>query len=105
MSDMWMIQKLFVIVNPFKRNVISCSCQLDSFISVLRIVGLYFFLNSNFNRILCKQTVETLIRLRVLQRLIWVCTVCLCPTKRTIGLYGFKTGLCYNHDLFLHSKL
>ena len=28
-----------------------------------------------------------LIRRRVLRRLIWFCTVCLCPTKRTLGLY------------------
>ena len=34
-----------------------------------------------------KQTVETLIR-----RLIWVCTVCICPTKRTLGLYGLNVG-------------
>ena len=31
---------------------------------------------------------EALIRRRVLRRLIWVCTVCLCPTKRTLGIYG-----------------
>ena len=34
------------------------------------------------------KTVETLIRCPVLQHLILVCTVCLCPTKRTLGLYG-----------------
>ena len=38
----------------------------------------------------CKQTVETLIRRHVLRLLIWLCTVCLCPTKRTLGLYGLK---------------
>ena len=31
---------------------------------------------------------ETLIRCRRMRRLIWVCTVCLCPTKRMLGLYG-----------------
>ena len=36
---------------------------------------------------MCKQTVETLIRRRVLWRLIWVCTVGICPTKRTIDLH------------------
>ena len=35
-----------------------------------------------------KQTVKTLIRRRVLWRLIWICAVCQCPTKRTLGLYG-----------------
>ena len=43
-----------------------------------------------FNRMLCKQTVKTLIRRRVLRRLIWVGTVCLCPTKKTLGLYGLS---------------
>ena len=48
----------------------------------------YFY--SNFNRTFCKQTVETLIRCRILQHLIWVFTVCLCPTKRMLGLYGLN---------------
>ena len=42
------------------------------------------------NRTFCKLTVETLIRRRVLRRPVWVCTVCLCPTKRTLGLYGLS---------------
>ena len=33
---------------------------------------------------------KTLIRRRVLWRLIWVCTVCLCPKNGTLGLYGLK---------------
>ena len=51
--------------------------------------GIYRFY-SNFNWTICKQTVETLIRRHVLRtwRLIWVCTVCLCPIKRTLSLYG-----------------
>ena len=32
---------------------------------------------------------ETLIKRRVLRRLIWVRTVCLCP-KKTLGLYGLN---------------
>ena len=35
----------------------------------------------------------TLIRRHVLWRLIWVCTVCLCHIKRTLGLYGLNYGL------------
>ena len=38
----------------------------------------------------CKQIVETLIRHCVVRHLIWACTVCLCPTKRRLGLYGLK---------------
>ena len=36
---------------------------------------------------------KTLIRRRVLRRLVWVCTVCLCPTKRTLGLNGLSRML------------
>ena len=50
----------------------------------LRLV--FFIFYSNINRMFGKQTVEILVRYRVLWRLIWVCTVCLCPTKRTLGL-------------------
>ena len=35
---------------------------------------------------------ETLVRRRVLRRLIWVCAVCQCPTKRALGLYGLNLG-------------
>ena len=46
-----------------------------------------------FIRILIEHSVsklENLIRRRVWQRVIWFCTVCLCPTKRTLGLYGLN---------------
>ena len=33
---------------------------------------------------------KTLIRRRVLRRLIWVCIVCLCPKNGTLGLYGLN---------------
>ena len=29
----------------------------------------------------------------ILWHLIWVCTVCLCVTKRTLGIYGLKKGI------------
>ena len=58
---------------------------------VLGVSGGIFHFYSNFNRIFCKQKLETLIRQYFLRRLIWVCTVCPCPTKRTLGLYGLKT--------------
>ena len=34
---------------------------------------------------------KTLFRRRVLQRLIWVCTVCLCPKNGTLGVYGLSS--------------
>ena len=54
---------------------------------ILGLLSGIFHLCSNFNRTLCNRTVETLIRRYVMWRLIWVCTVCLSPTKRTLGLY------------------
>ena len=36
------------------------------------------------------KTMESLIRRHVLRR-IWFYTVCLCPTKKKLGLYGLKT--------------
>ena len=78
-------------LNPFMVNGTSHRYQLEHSISLLRDVGGIFHFYSNFNRTFCNQTVETLIRRRILRRLVWVCTVCICPTKRTLGLCGLKT--------------
>ena len=51
------------------------------------LLGGIFHFNYNYNRNNCKQIVETLIRRRVLRRLIWVCTVYLRSLKRTLGLH------------------
>ena len=77
--------------NPFMPNGDSHRYQLEQSISVLRDVRWYFFFYfcSSFYRKLCKPTVATLVRRRILCRLIWVCTICLCPTK-TLGIYGLK---------------
>ena len=83
------------MLKPFKPNGISCPYQLEQFISLLRVDGWYFSFYSNFDKTFCKQRVENLIRRRFLRRLILVCTVCQCPTKRTIGLYGFKSGFTH----------
>ena len=86
--------------NPLMPNGLSLSYQLDQSISVLRVVGWYFSFYSNFNRTICKQTVETLIRCCFVRRLVWVCTICLRQTKRTLDLYGLwvkdsSIVLCY----------
>ena len=47
----------------------------------LGVPGAFFYFDFIFNRISSKQTVQTLIRRRVLRRLIWVYTVCLGPKK------------------------
>ena len=55
---------------------------------------LFFFFFFFFFYKECQQKVETLIRRGVMRRLICVCTVCLCPIKRTIVLYCIdKEGL------------
>ena len=55
------------------------------------VLGVFFFLNiSNFNRTFCKQNVKILIRHCIMQCLMWICTVCICPTKRWLSLYGLK---------------
>ena len=54
------------------------------------LLGGIFHFYSNFKRNVCKQTVENLIRHHILLRLIWFCTVCRCPTKKTVGLYGLN---------------
>ena len=69
--------------NPFMLNGISHKQS----ISVLRDVRWYFSFLLDFNRKLCKQTVETLVRHRDrLRRLIWVCTICYVPEK---GRYAY----------------
>ena len=78
-------------LNPFKPNKISHSLyQLEQSISILRAIWRYFYFHSNFNRVFCKQTVQTLIRRPIMQHPIWVCTICICPTKRTLGIYGLR---------------
>ena len=72
------------LLSPFELNGISLSYQLDQSILVLRDVVWYFSLLFKFKKNFCKQTVENLIRCHIL-RLIWFCTVCQCPTKRTLS--------------------
>ena len=43
---------------------------------------------TSLSYLFCEQAVETLIRRCVLRRLIWICTGCQCPTKRTLGFHG-----------------
>ena len=53
-----------------------------SLLPILGMLGSIFHFYSYFNRTFWKQTVETQIRRRVLRRLIWVCTYCLCTSKK-----------------------
>ena len=76
------VATLNIPFNPFMLNVFSHPYQLDESISNFSVIGWYFSVLLKFIRNFCKQTVENLIRRRVLRRLIWFCTVCRCPTKR-----------------------
>ena len=77
--------------NPNKPNGLSYPYTLGESICQSRGVRCIFF---QFCSICmwnsCKQTVKTLIRCRLMRRLIKVWTVCLCPTKGTPDLYGLK---------------
>ena len=92
-------------INPFMPNDISHRYQLEQSIYVFKGCWMVFFhFHSNFNRTFCKQIVETLIGRRVLWRLIWVCTICLCLTKKTFGLYGYTDSmLCQLHMSYCFS--
>ena len=61
------------------------------------MLGGIFHFYSNFNTTFCKQTVETLIRRCIVRRLIWVCTVCRCLIKRTLGLNGLSISIKYQN--------
>ena len=62
----------------------------------------HFYLN--VDRTSCKQTVETLIRRRIVRRLVWVSTVCICPTKRTLGL-NWLMFECSSASIFCEGEL
>ena len=84
-------------------NVFSLLYHIGS-ISNFWVVGWYFSFYSNFKRSFFKQTVDNLIRRRILRRLILFCTVCRCHTKRTLGLYGLKT-YCSNSMIIALTRI
>ena len=51
-----------------------------------------------------KQTVETLIRRRIVRRLVWVSTVCIWPAKRTLGLKWLMLE-CSSASIFCEGQL
>ena len=59
------------------------------------LLGVVFHPYSNLNRTSCKLTVENLIKQCSLWRLKRACTIYLCPTKRTLVLYGLNTFVVY----------
>ena len=67
-------------INPFKPNRFSRSYLLAQTMSILRVVEWYY----HFHSILLEHSVSEQWS-HILLHLIWVCAVCLCPTKRTLG--------------------
>ena len=64
-------------------------------------MGVKFHFHSNFKRTFCKQAVKALIRRHIMWRLICVCAVSLCHTKRTLGLYG----LIKMYSILIHESV
>ena len=62
---------------------------------ILGLLGGIFHFYSNFKRTFCKRTVKNQFK----TPLIWFCTVCRCPTKKTLGLYRLK--LIFNRPVRL----
>ena len=88
--------QVHVRLNPHLPNGLSHPYQLDeSFFSFQGCLVYFFHFYQVFDRNSCEQTVETLFKRRILRRLIWVCTVCLCPKNGTPGLYGLNSLLSY----------
>ena len=80
--------RLLMCLTHLSRINFPISIGRTSLFQILGVFGGIFHFYSNSNRTFCEQTVETLIRLHAVRRLISVCAVCLCPTKRRLGLYG-----------------
>ena len=74
--------------NPFKQNGIYLSYQLEQSIFVLGMLGGIYHSYSNFDIAYCKQTVKTLIRRRVLRRLIWTAMFTYVPQKGRKAFYN-----------------
>ena len=90
--------RIYNFINPHLPNELTHPYQLDESIFHLRSVWCTFFhFYHIFDRNSCEQTVQTLIRRRVLWHLIWVCIVCLCPKKGTPGIYGLIRLLRQQH--------
>ena len=95
------VYTLFLVIDQGTHRWLTHLCRMyfpiiinwTSPFTILGLVGDIFHFYSYFKRNFCKQTVENLIRRRGLRRLNWFCTVCLCPTKRTLDLYGLKSAI------------
>ena len=94
----------FIKFSLFMANEISLWYQLGQSLSSLRSLVGSFQCYSNFARTFCKQTLEAFIRRHILWCLIGVSTVCLCPTRITLGLHALNIfpayQIIYIYDLY-----
>ena len=63
------------------------------------MVQLHFPFFPYFNRTFCKPTVKILSRHLIIRHLIWVYTVCPCPIKSILGLYGLSCHMRFWYSL------
>ena len=89
-NRLWHVLIRFTYLNPFKSIGNSYTYQLDQSISVLMVVVWYFihFFSSNFHGTFGKQTVETLIRRRILHCLYMSHKIMRCYAY--MGLFRFS---------------
>ena len=69
---LWLRERNIPLLNPLSRMKFPISIGRTSLFQILEVLGGIFHSYSSSNRTFCEQTVETLIRRRVLRRLIWV---------------------------------
>ena len=84
------VPKSYDLFNPY----FPISINRTSLFLISGVLSGIFHFYSNSSRTFREQTKEILIRRGILRRLIWVCAVCLCPTKWTLGLYGLANYSC-----------
>ena len=80
------ISHCFTVLTHLNRMNFPSSINRTNLFLILGVIGGIFHIYSKVHLIFCKQTVKTLIRRRFIRQLIWVCTVCLCPTKKDTRL-------------------
>ena len=78
--------------NPFMPIVFSHPYHLDVSISNFRVIVwyVYFSFLFKFLKNFLFATSGEPDQMPLLRCLIWFCTVCRCPTKRMLGLYGLR---------------
>ena len=93
-------------VNQLKPNGLAFPYKKDNTISNFRGAGWYFsFFYPNFDRTFYKQIEKILSRHHIMRCLIWVCTVCLCSIKSTLGLYGLYDFFLFSNKIYVVGTL